>query len=150
MISGHAYGVIGAVTLKGGAHDGMRMIKTRNPWGKNMYDGPWSEKSSDWTPEYRKQADDYGTVNIGDIWLPVKYWSEFYANITVNLFRDDWKTTAVQGADFKYDVLWGDLNTWLTIDNPIEQEVAIECYQNSNRLFPMNCESENSPLDFNF
>ena len=71
MISGHVYGLVGAVTLKGGAHDGMRMIKTRNPWGINKYDGPWSEKSSDWTPEYRKQADDFGTDNIGDIWLPV-------------------------------------------------------------------------------
>ena len=150
MISGHAYGLIGAVTLKGGAHDGMRMLKTRNPWGINKYDGPWSEKSADWTPEYRKQADDYGTKNIGDIWLPLDVWNNDYADLSVNLFRDDWKVTTVQGEDFKYDVLWGDLNTWLTVDNPVEQEVVIECYQNNERMFPDQCESENSPMNFNF
>jgi len=150
MISGHAYGLIGAVTLKGGAHDGMRMLKTRNPWGTNKYDGPWSEKSADWTPEYRKQADNYGTDNIGDIWLPLDIWSDDYADLSVNLFRDDWKITTVEGADFKYDVLWGDLNTWLTIDNPVEQEVVMECYQNDQRMFPDHCESENAPLFFNF
>jgi hypothetical protein len=54
MISGHAYGVIGAVTLTGGASDGQKLILMRNPWGVNHYDGPWSEKSTTWTADYRK------------------------------------------------------------------------------------------------
>lgn len=35
MVAGHAYGVIGAHQLKGGAHDGQKLIKMRNPWGSN-------------------------------------------------------------------------------------------------------------------
>ena len=147
MISGHAYGVIGAVKLTGGAHDGQMMIKTRNPWGRNVYDGPWSEKATEWTADYRKQAGDYSaTDNIGEIWLPIETWSNDYATITVNHWRDDWKISAVEGSDLVYDTLWGDLNSWITIDNPVEQEVLLECIQNDARLFPGNCDSENSPL----
>lgn len=54
MVSGHAYGVIDAVELKGGAHDGQKLILMRNPWGNNKYDGPWSENDSRWTDDYRK------------------------------------------------------------------------------------------------
>jgi hypothetical protein len=54
MVSGHAYGVLDAIELKGGAHDGQKLIQMRNPWGINEYNGPWSEKSSLWTPDYRK------------------------------------------------------------------------------------------------
>jgi hypothetical protein len=54
MISGHAYGVIGHATLTGGANDGQKLILMRNPWGNNHYDGPWSEKSTLWTADYRK------------------------------------------------------------------------------------------------
>lgn len=54
MISGHAYGVLGAVVLSGGAHDGQKLIQMRNPWGTNHYNGPWSENSSLWTADYRK------------------------------------------------------------------------------------------------
>lgn len=41
MVSGHAYGVIGALELEGGAHHGQKLIKMRNPWGSNEYNGPW-------------------------------------------------------------------------------------------------------------
>lgn len=54
MVSDHAYGLIGAVQLKGGKSDGQRIIKMRNPWGDNEYNGPWSENSSLWTDDYRK------------------------------------------------------------------------------------------------
>ena len=127
------------------------MLKTRNPWGRNVYDGPWSEKASEWTDDYRKQAGGYSaTDNIGEIWLPIESWADDYATLTVNHWRDDWKVTSVEGSDFKYDTMWGDLNTWLTIDNPVEQEVLLECIQNDARLSSGNCESENSPLEFNF
>lgn len=148
MVSGHAYGVIGAVKLTGGAHDGQMMIKTRNPWGTNKYNGPWSENASQWTADYRAQAGGYGTQDIGEIWLPIETWSSDYAYITVNHWRSDWKVSSIEGSDLKFNTLWGNKNTWITIDNPVEQEVLLECYQNDARLFPAGCESENSPLNF--
>lgn len=44
----------------------------RNPWGNNEYTGPWSEKDSHWTADYRKQADNYKTANIGEFWIPLE------------------------------------------------------------------------------
>merc|ERR1712127_385049 len=74
MVSGHAYGVIGALELKGGAHDGQKLIKMRNPWGSNEYDGPWSEKDPEWTAEYRKQAEGYATTDIGEYYVALESW----------------------------------------------------------------------------
>jgi len=72
MISGHAYGVIGHATLSGGASDGQKLIKMRNPWGINKYTGPWSEKSALWTADYRKQAGGYETEDIGEFYIPIE------------------------------------------------------------------------------
>jgi len=47
----------------------------RNPWGNNKYNGPWSEKASEWTAAYRKQAESYGTADIGEFWIPIETWS---------------------------------------------------------------------------
>ena len=74
MVSGHAYGVIGALELKGGAHDGQKLIKMRNPWGKGEYDGPWSETDAEWTADYRKQAEGYSTTNIGEYYIALESW----------------------------------------------------------------------------
>jgi len=35
----------------------------RNPWGNEKYHGEWSDHSSLWTPEYKKQA---GYINGDD------------------------------------------------------------------------------------
>jgi hypothetical protein len=89
MISGHAYGLIGSAELKGGAHDGQKIIKMRNPWGNNHYDGPWSEKSSLWTADYRKQAG-YADANIGEFYIPLEAWRGDYTSLSVNYFNEDW------------------------------------------------------------
>jgi len=127
------------------------MVKTRNPWGNNKYNGPWSEDSADWTPEYRKQCGDYGTKNIGEIWLPLDVWNNYYADLTVNWFRDDWKITEVEGDSLQWSVtktFGSDLNSWIEVNNPVEQDVILECHQNPARMFPDSCDSDNSPLDF--
>jgi hypothetical protein len=54
MANYHCYGVMGSLVLKGGPKDGQKIIKMRNPWGTHDYNGPWSEKDTNWTEDYRK------------------------------------------------------------------------------------------------
>jgi len=107
MVGGHAYGVIGAVKLQGGSHNGQRLIKMRNPWGINEYTGPWSEKAKEWTDEYRKQAAHYGTADIGEFYIPLDQWRDDYTYLAVNEFNPHWKKNTYEGNDFKWDHTWG-------------------------------------------
>ena len=43
--SGHAYTLLGAVKLS----NGTKLLKIRNPWGSEVYNGPWSDGSSQMT-----------------------------------------------------------------------------------------------------
>lgn len=47
ILSRHAYSLIDAVEAKG-----KRLVKIRNPWGNSEWLGPWSDGSSEWTPEW--------------------------------------------------------------------------------------------------
>ena len=41
----HAFTILGTVKLS----DDTKLVKVRNPWGKEKYAGPWSDESNDWT-----------------------------------------------------------------------------------------------------
>ena len=123
----------------------------RNPWGSNKYNGPWSEKSKLWTADYRKQAKDYGTIDIGEFWIPLDQWRTDYTYLALNNFNPDWKVESYEGTGFAWDTTWGQLNSWITVDNAATQDLIIECVQNEDRLFPTSdCETENSPDRFVF
>jgi len=52
---GHAYTIIGITTVQKNGEE-VRLIKVRNPWGSEEYTGPWSDSSSEWTPELRAEV----------------------------------------------------------------------------------------------
>lgn len=41
----HAYTMLDTLTLS----NGQRLIKMRNPWGSETYNGPWGDDSAKWT-----------------------------------------------------------------------------------------------------
>jgi glycosidase len=48
---GHAYTLLGAVTL----NDGTKLVKIRNPWGSEAYTGPYSDSSNEMTEAVRTE-----------------------------------------------------------------------------------------------
>jgi hypothetical protein len=47
----------------------------------------------------------------------------------------------------KWDHLWGDDNSWFTIDNPADQDIVFECVQDDYRLFPGDsCHVDEMPI----
>lgn len=41
----------------------IKLIKLRNPWGSEDYFGPWSDKSTLWTDDLKRQV---GGVKVND------------------------------------------------------------------------------------
>jgi len=57
LVPKHAYTLLGVQELKASNGNILhRLIKMRNPWGKERYDGPWSDDDSRWTDDFKKQA----------------------------------------------------------------------------------------------
>lgn len=55
VATGHVETILGVLELKnsdGSVH--AKLMKMRNPWGHYSYNGPWSDKSDLWTPEFKK------------------------------------------------------------------------------------------------
>ena len=49
----HAYSVMDAIQLS----NGERLLVLRNPWGKETFNGTYSDSSSKWTDELRLEAE---------------------------------------------------------------------------------------------
>jgi hypothetical protein len=63
----HVYTTIGTAT-----YDGEQLVKLRNPWGAEDYNGPWSDKdTARWTTDAKAKLG-YIKANDGSFWMPFK------------------------------------------------------------------------------
>ena len=50
----HAYSIMGAYTLKDSSGKVVhRLLRVRNPWATDYFNGPWSDASSLWTADFK-------------------------------------------------------------------------------------------------
>ncbi|KAL8952671.1 MAG: hypothetical protein Q9222_001439 [Ikaeria aurantiellina] len=84
----HAYSVQQAVEMKG-----ERLLRIRNPWGDTEWQGPWSDGSEQWTPEWmdllgHRFGDD------GMFWISYKDFLRKYQSLDrTRLFGPEWQVT---------------------------------------------------------
>ncbi|CAN9510744.1 unnamed protein product [Ophioblennius macclurei] len=71
LVKGHAYSITGLeeVNYRGRK---VKLIRIRNPWGQVEWNGPWSDKSSEW--DYVDRADKSRILNNSD---DGEFWMEF-------------------------------------------------------------------------
>ena len=79
----HAYTVLGPQVLTDEAGNEIKLIKMRNPWGAEDYDGAYSDKSSLWTDALRNQA---GSViaNDGEFFIPLADYKKSFVETQIN------------------------------------------------------------------
>ncbi|KAI1457192.1 cysteine proteinase [Annulohypoxylon moriforme] len=88
---GHAYVVMDARTLK----SGQRLVKLRNPWGKNrkgIWEGPWSDGSKEWNNDVKEElGHQFGNDSV--FWITYEDMLEKYQHFDrTRLFKDpDWR-----------------------------------------------------------
>jgi hypothetical protein len=51
LLTGHAYAILSVVVTS----TKERLLHIRNPWGQKEWNGAWSDKSSKWTPQLKKE-----------------------------------------------------------------------------------------------
>ena len=83
----HAYTVLGTKTLTDKDNKKIRLVKIRNPWGEETYNGAFSDKSDLWTDDLRKQA---GAVkkNDGVFFMPIADYKKWCNLTTENINVD--------------------------------------------------------------
>ncbi|KAJ9138006.1 Cysteine proteinase, partial [Coniochaeta hoffmannii] len=86
----HAYSVMRAVEV-----DGERLVLLRNPWGKGEWNGPWSDGSKEWTPEWLKKLN-HRFGDDGAFWISYDdLLRKYQAFDRTRLFGPDWKFTSI-------------------------------------------------------
>ena len=71
----HAYTVLGIHEIKG-----ERVIRLRNPWGMEEFNGDWSDYSSKWTDDLKKQYN-YFEKDDGDFFMGYKDFIKYFVTM---------------------------------------------------------------------
>lgn len=79
LVNNHAYTLLDLTQLS----NGVKIAKLRNPWAKETYTGPWSDKSSLWTDKLKKEVD-MKDANDGIFFMPydsyvTKFWQTAFS-----------------------------------------------------------------------
>ena len=69
LVPGHAYTLVGVVQLTQNGRPYKKLIKLRNPWGKETYKGQWRDDDPQWTPEFKAQVN-LEPDNDGTFYMP--------------------------------------------------------------------------------
>jgi len=84
LITGHAYSVLDFKELS----NGVKLVQIRNPWNNERYTGPWSDSSSLWTPQLKREAG-YTDANDGKFFMPADLYFSKFRDTSVALV-DNW------------------------------------------------------------
>lgn len=88
LVTGHAYTIVGVVELKGGP----KLVKLRNPWGKEMYKGAWRDDDPKWTDDFKKQAK-LVKADDGIFHMPAEDFRKAFTVYDICMYDDGWKTS---------------------------------------------------------
>jgi len=133
----HAYTLLDLIDL-----EGTKLVKIRNPWSTEGYNGAWSDEDSRWTPALLKKA---GHVKAKD----GVFFMPFHQFLNAPYFRS---TTAAIYKNFKSSFVYNVKQTVqqksITITVPSRQVVYVTL-ESMNPRFKKNCKGPASQLQVN-
>ena len=77
LITNHAYTVINSAVLKKSNGAEIKLLKMKNMWGTNEWVGDWSDNSSKWTQEFKKEVG-LEQKQEGIFWISYEDYLQFY------------------------------------------------------------------------
>ncbi|XP_068921299.1 calpain-6 [Petaurus breviceps papuanus] len=115
LVRGHAYSVTAIRKLRlGGRHlaffkaEKLFMIRMRNPWGKQEWNGPWSDSSEEWqrVSEVERKNMGLNVMDDGEFWMAFDDWCNNFTdvdicrNLNTSIFsiHKTWEKATVRGA----------------------------------------------------
>jgi len=82
LYNSHAYTTLGVVTLS----DGTRLVRMRNPHGKDTFRGRWSDDSELWTEEFKAEAGFTHDKDDGRIFMQLE---DYHAQVSTTFINYD-------------------------------------------------------------
>ncbi|KRX05713.1 hypothetical protein PPERSA_09853 [Pseudocohnilembus persalinus] len=93
IVSGHAYAILQVREVERSGVE--RIIQLRNPWGKKEWNGDWSDKSSKWTEELKRQL--YFTdEDDGIFWIKVEDFVKQFHYVTANYVKESYQYDSIK------------------------------------------------------
>ena len=77
LITNHAYTVINSAVLKKSNGAEIKLLKMKNMWGTNEWVGDWSDSSTKWTQEFKKEVG-LEEKQDGIFWISYEDYLQFY------------------------------------------------------------------------
>lgn len=136
LVTGHAYTLLGTIQLKGGP----KLIKLRNPWGKEKYNGPFRDDDPKWNTHGWRQQAGLVKANDGIFHIPLKDFKKAFTFYSVLMYQN-WHTTSkkIQGTGKKFKT---------SITSSCAQRVVLTAdYQNARQV-PAGCKKPNVFYNF--
>jgi len=92
----HSYGILDVKEVKSGCFGSCcttRLIKLRNPWGKTEWKGDWSDESSKWNDELKKELG-WSKNDDGEFWMEVSDFVRFFGYLHVLCWRENYSSSS--------------------------------------------------------
>lgn len=114
IVGRHAYGILQVRRLK----NGLRLLRLRNPWGRFVWNGDYSDTSNKWTLVLKDEVQ--FKEEPGAFWMEWGDFQSFFHSITLSLvgMTDNWKTDYVLNGVYDKDHLYGP-QCFLSVDEPM-------------------------------
>ncbi|CAD8192249.1 unnamed protein product [Paramecium pentaurelia] len=90
LISGHAYTVLKIKDVNANT----KLIKLRNPWGKEEWKGDWSNQSQMWTPEQKIQFK-ITNNNDGVFYMSIKDFLKYFDDLSVCYVKEGYQYQSI-------------------------------------------------------
>jgi calpain-15 len=105
MVNGHAYSILDARDILDGKE---RLVKLRNPWGTFEWSGNYSDDSSKWTDDLKKELELKPDEKDGIFWMPYEDFLELFYMTDICYCQEGYVrssfTTSIHSKTFKFTV----------------------------------------------
>ena len=95
LITNHAYTVINTVVLRKSNGSEIKLIKMQNIWGTNEWVGDWSDNSTKWTQEFKKEVG-LEEKEDGIFWISYEDYLQFYTTTHICKINPDYQYTTTK------------------------------------------------------
>jgi len=93
IVASHAYSLLAAYDEVDAYGRPVKLVKLRNPWGQTEWNGPWSDSSSNWTPELKKRLH-IENKNDGVFFMAYEDFLKYFDDIQVCYVHDSFQYTS--------------------------------------------------------
>ena len=99
LITNHAYTVINSAVLKKSNGAEIKLLKMKNIWGTNEWVGDWSDNSTKWTQEFKKEVG-LEPKQDGIFWISYEDYLQFYTTTHICKIHPnyDYTTTKIKSS----------------------------------------------------